>query len=155
LTDATGRTLYTHIADDLRSQIASGALQIGDPIPSTAELKGRYGYSSTVVRKAVEVLRNEGLLVGQPGKAVYVHATPAAVEAERASIDDLAHQISELRVEVRGLAKRIDSEDRLKDLTTEVAELRGTVEQLYARLGHSYPAGDPGLTQPRRRNTGS
>ncbi|GAA3172214.1 GntR family transcriptional regulator [Nonomuraea roseoviolacea] len=134
MTDATGRTLYLQIVNDLRSQIASGALRVGDPIPSTTELKERYGYSVTVVRKAVEVLRNEGLVIGQPGKAVYVQATPEAIEAERTSVEDLAEQVADLR--------------------TQVAELRGTVEQLYTRLGHQYPNDDAG--QPaRHRKTGT
>lgn len=135
MTEATGRTLYLQIADDLRSQIASGALRKGDAIPSTAELKKQYGYSSTVVRKAVEVLRNEGLLIGQPGKAVYVQATPVDVENERASIDDLAKQVGELQ--------------------SEIAQLRGAVEQLYARLGHQYPGSGDGRGQSPRRKTGS
>lgn len=136
MTDATGRTLYLQIADDLRSQIASGALRKGDAIPSTAELKKQYGYSSTVVRKAVEVLRHEGLLIGQPGKAVYVQATPVDVENERASVDDLAKRVGELQ--------------------GEIAQLRGAVEQLYARLGHQYPGSGDGRRQsPRRRKTGS
>lgn len=133
--DAAGRTLYLRIADDLRSQIASGALRKGDAIPSTTELKKQYGYSSTVVRKAVEVLRNEGLLIGQPGKAVYVHATPVEVESERVNVEDLAKQVGELHA--------------------EVADLRGAVEQLYSRLGHQYPGSDAGRGQSRRRKTGS
>ena len=136
MTEATARTLYLQIADDLRSQIASGALRKGDAIPSTAELKKQYGYSSTVVRKAVEVLRNEGLLIGQPGKAVYVQATPLDIENERASIDDLAKQVGGLQ--------------------SEIAQLRGAVEQLYARLGHQYPSsGEDRGQSPRRRKTGT
>ncbi|MFI6793717.1 winged helix-turn-helix domain-containing protein [Nonomuraea sp. NPDC050383] len=134
MTDPTGRTLYLQIVDDLRSQIASGELRVGDPIPSTTALQKQYGHSITVVRKAVEVLRNEGLVFGQPGKAVYVQATPASVEAERVSVEDLAQQVADLR--------------------TQVMELRGTVEQLYTRLGHPYPNDDAG--QPaRHRKTGT
>lgn len=135
MTDAAGRTLYLHIADDLRGQIASGVLKKGSAIPSTADLKKRYGYSTTVVRKAVDVLRNEGLLIGQPGKAVYVEATPAELVHERASLDDLAKQVTELQA--------------------QVAELRGTVEQLYSRLGHPYPGSDTPSQHQHRRKTGS
>ncbi|MEV0144684.1 MULTISPECIES: GntR family transcriptional regulator [unclassified Nonomuraea] len=143
------------VAKPLRSQIASGDLQVGDPIPSTTELTERYGYSVTVVRKAVEVLRNEGLAMGQPGKAVYVQATPAQLDAERVSVDDLARQVAELRSEVRDLAERLDAGSQVKELMAEIADLRGTVEQLYIRLGHAYPSNDTGSAQPRHRETGS
>ncbi|MDP4501131.1 GntR family transcriptional regulator [Nonomuraea turcica] len=151
MTDATGRTLYLQIVNDLRSQIASGKLKVGDEIPSTAKLKAQYGYSVTVVRKAVEVLRNEGLVMGQPGKAVYVQATPKDLEAERVSIVDLTRQVADLRREVHDLAQRLEDGHQIKELMAEVAELRGTVEQLYNRLGHPYPNDNADSAKPRRK----
>jgi GntR family transcriptional regulator len=113
---SSGRALYLQIADDLRAQITAGALRVGDPVPSTAGLADQYGHSSTVVRRAIELLRGEGLVLGQPGKAVYVHATPAEVETERASVQDLLRQVGDLR-----------------------AELRSVVEQLRVQLNNSHP----------------
>lgn len=104
--DAIG-PLYAGIARDIRQQITSGALNVGDPLPSTSELTRRYGVSATVARKAVEVLRNEGVVRGQPGKAVYVVARPEDAAAERATVEDLARQVAELRAEVRELRERI------------------------------------------------
>jgi DNA-binding FadR family transcriptional regulator len=56
---------------------------VGDPIPSTAVLVGRHGVSTTVVRKAIELLRAEGSVLSQPGKAVYVIATPEQAAVQR------------------------------------------------------------------------
>lgn len=62
------------IADDLRQQIAAGTLKPGDPIPSATRLKEAYRCSITPVRRAVDILKAEGLIEGVPGIGVYVKA---------------------------------------------------------------------------------
>ena len=74
---------YQLVADDLRSKISSGELQVGDLIPSTVKLMEQYGVSSTVVRHAVAQLRTDGILEGHPGKGVYVKALPADADSAR------------------------------------------------------------------------
>lgn len=63
---------YEQVADDLRAQITDGTLQVGDPIPSEADLMGFYGVSRIVVRRAVEVLQNEGLVIKRQGAGTFV-----------------------------------------------------------------------------------
>ena len=155
MTDVTDRLLYARVLNDLRSRIASGNLPVGDSIPSTAKLVQQYEVSTTVVRRAVETLKTEGVLLGQPGKGVYVIAKPEDVATEHHSLESLAHQVGDLRIEVRELSERIDSGHRVEKLTAQVAELRATVEQLYARLGHSYPASDTGTSKSRHHSTGT
>lgn len=67
-----GRPAYIHIADDLRSRILDGALRGGDKLPTEAELMADYGVSRIVVRQAVDILRNEGLVVSQRGSGSFV-----------------------------------------------------------------------------------
>ena len=64
--------LYQQIASDVREQIRTGALKSGDKILSTRELVERYEVSQMVVRMAMVQLKAEGLVVGVPGKGVYV-----------------------------------------------------------------------------------
>ena len=73
----TRRSKYLDVADDLRKKIAGGTYPVGAEIPSTSRLMEQYEVSITVVRAAVRELRTEGLVIGQPGKAVYVQAEPA------------------------------------------------------------------------------
>ena len=101
MTETVGRPAYQQVADDLRRRIASAELPVGSAIPSTAKLSKTYGVSITVVRAAVAQLRADGLLVGQPGKGVFVRATPEAVAERTVSIEDLSKQIGELRAELR------------------------------------------------------
>jgi GntR family transcriptional regulator len=63
---------YRRIAEDIRQQIATGALAPGDVLPSEAELRGQYGVSNTVVRNALLILKAERLVEGRQGSGVYV-----------------------------------------------------------------------------------
>ena len=58
---------YLAIAEDLRRQIVSGALAPGTVLPSESDLSGSYGVSRVTVRKALDVLRDEGLVASRQG----------------------------------------------------------------------------------------
>jgi GntR family transcriptional regulator len=64
--------VYVQLADLLRRQIATGELQPRRPIPSIRHLQQTYGVSDGTVKKAVQVLRDEGLVRTVPGRGVYV-----------------------------------------------------------------------------------
>ncbi|GAB2450860.1 hypothetical protein GCM10027187_18400 [Streptosporangium sandarakinum] len=98
----TGRPGYLQIADDLREQIRSGALTPGAPLPSTTRLAERYEASLSVVKLAVGVLRNEGLVIGQQGKGVFVRESAAPAPPE-ASSDEL----TEIRATLQDLSERL------------------------------------------------
>lgn len=100
LAEHTGRPKYLELADTLRRAIASGQYQVGGELPSTAQLTTSFDVSTTVVRGAIRELRSEGLVVGQPGKAVYVRATPdkqpaAPVEEQLRELSALVHRALE------------------------------------------------------------
>ena len=167
MTEPIGRPAYQQVADDLRDLITRGDFAVGDPIPSTAQLCTRYSVSATVVRAAVSQLRTDGILRGQPGKAVYVVATPEAVEQDEVRLDDVAAGVDDLRQEVSRIGERLDSQaepDAIAQLREEVAELRRQVGQLqaqlmdlYGRTGHNYPRERTAETKSpgkSRRSTG-
>lgn len=56
---------YREIADDLRRQLAAG--EYGQLLPSEAELGAAYAASRVTVRKALELLRDEGLVTSRQG----------------------------------------------------------------------------------------
>lgn len=64
--------LYAQLAEVLRRQIASGELAANRPVPSELTLQQTYGVSRDTVRHALEVLRDEGLVVTVRGKGTYV-----------------------------------------------------------------------------------
>ncbi|WP_406014605.1 GntR family transcriptional regulator [Streptomyces sp. NBC_00984] len=71
--DATDRrSLHERIAADLRDQIMGGDLAPGAALPSTAHLKERFDASGATVQKALQLLKEEQLVVGRAGAAVTV-----------------------------------------------------------------------------------
>ncbi|GHJ39892.1 GntR family transcriptional regulator [Streptomyces sp. TS71-3] len=66
------RSLHARIAADLRDEIMSGDLPPGAKVPSTAQLKARFDASNATVQKALQLLKDERLVVGRAGAAVTV-----------------------------------------------------------------------------------
>ncbi len=67
---------YREIADDLRRRVESGELASARVLPSESELSATYDASRVTVRKALEVLRDEGLLSSRQGFGWFVAADP-------------------------------------------------------------------------------
>ncbi|GAA4536617.1 winged helix-turn-helix domain-containing protein [Pseudonocardia xishanensis] len=93
MTERSGSPKYLQVAGELRRAIRTGTYPVGSTLPSTAQLTRSFDVSTTVVRAAIRELRDEGLVFGQPGKAVYVAAEPADVDELPG---DLAQQVREL-----------------------------------------------------------
>jgi DNA-binding GntR family transcriptional regulator len=132
-----GRPAYQRVAEDLRRQIAAGDLPVGSAIPSTAKLTKAYQVSYTVIRAAIGELRAAGLVLGQPGKGVFVRATPDEVAERTSSIDDLVAEVAELR-ELCGRESA-----RREALEADVARLRRQVEALQVRVTESVKTPGP------------
>lgn len=60
---------HAELADLLRDQITSGRLGPGAALPSDRYLQETYGIGRDTVRDAVNMLRNEGLVVRRQGQA--------------------------------------------------------------------------------------
>ena len=63
---------FEQVADILRARIESGELPKNERIPSEAELMAEFQIGRTTARKAVEVLRERGLVETQVGRGSYV-----------------------------------------------------------------------------------
>ena len=70
------QTRYQQIADELRSRLASGEFGPGQLLPSEAELSRTYDASRVTVRRALEVLRDLGLVDSRQGFGWFVAADP-------------------------------------------------------------------------------
>ncbi|WP_368954781.1 winged helix-turn-helix domain-containing protein [Parafrankia soli] len=107
MTAITGQPAYQQVADDLRTKILDGTYPVGGALPSTKRLMTAYEVSSTVVRAAISQLRTDGVVAGQPGKAVYVIKEPAALdtvsEASARTLESLERAVEELQLRVARL----------------------------------------------------
>ncbi|MGW4662897.1 GntR family transcriptional regulator [Streptosporangium sandarakinum] len=103
----SGTPAYVRIADDLRAKIRSGELADGAQLPSMSQLRDAYGVSSTVIRSVLAELRNEGLVVGQQGKGVFVRAGAAGRVAAPPDAGALLRRLDELTETVRAMDSRL------------------------------------------------
>lgn len=67
---------YQQIADELRDRVREGRYAAGRLLPSEAELGDEFGVSRVTVRRALEVLRDEGLVAARQGFGWFVAAAP-------------------------------------------------------------------------------
>ena len=69
--------LFRQIADELRAAIRSGELTPGAQLPSENELAERFSTTRVTVRKALALLKADGLLISHQGKGAFVRPRPA------------------------------------------------------------------------------
>lgn len=67
---------YRAIGDDLRRRVEAGEFAAGRVLPSEAELSASYAASRITIRKALELLREEGLVDSRQGFGWFVAADP-------------------------------------------------------------------------------
>lgn len=63
---------YRQIAAILRERIANGTPPPGRRIPSLVELEGEFDAARDTLRKAVRLLKDEGLVETVPGMGIFV-----------------------------------------------------------------------------------
>jgi GntR family transcriptional regulator len=68
------RIRYREIADTLRQRVRTAAA--GSLLPSEAELSAEFGASRVTIRRALDVLRDEGLVAARQGFGWFVAAEP-------------------------------------------------------------------------------
>ncbi len=67
---------YHRLAEDLRAAIVGGRYQPGDRLGSEWELADRYATSRPTVRRAIALLKAEGLVVTEQGRGTFVRPRP-------------------------------------------------------------------------------
>ena len=72
LNKGSSTALYQQLVDEIKSMITSGKLNEGDRIMTELELSNAYDVSRITVRKAIEILVEEGILVKKQGIGTFV-----------------------------------------------------------------------------------
>lgn len=91
--------LYAQISDALRERIVKGEWAIGSQIPTLPELAQEFGVGLITVRQAVQVLKNEKLVVPEQGRGTFVRNKPQMhpkmqVETSLAGLADLYRELA-------------------------------------------------------------
>ena len=118
---ASSIPLYLQIADELRQNIELAVYPIGSQLPTEAKLSDRFGVNLHTLCRAIDQLRQEGLVRVDRGRGIFVAAAPVTLsigkrmcynEAPRAQ--GLTHQFKSLRITElpadASVAKRLEVE---------------------------------------------
>ena len=110
---------YQEIADSLRSSIAAGAFGDEGVLPSESELSAEHDASRVTIRKALEHLREEGLVDSRQGFGWFVGGDPF-----RQSLDSLETIEDQLAAAGRTSERRVMA-FRFRSAPPDVAALLG------------------------------
>lgn len=66
---------WRQLAAILRARIEDGRYPAGRVIPSEKQLQGEFGIARGTIRKAIALLRSDGLVETVPGRGTYVTRT--------------------------------------------------------------------------------
>src|SRR4051812_39022928 len=93
------RPPYVQVADGLRAAIRTGELAPGVRLASGRELASQWGVALMTLQKAIDLLRDEGLVYSQQGRGVFVAAdgkVPPTDEltALRETVENLERRLS-------------------------------------------------------------
>lgn len=78
--------LYAQVHEALRARIVGGGMAVGDRLPTQAELVEEFSVSAITIKRALDMLRDEGFVTRRPRLGtVVVSTTPAEHEPSAAS----------------------------------------------------------------------
>lgn len=77
------KPIYMQIYDFLKQSIYEGKYKRGDKIPSEKELAEEWGVSVITSRKALDMLRNENIIVRHAGKGSFVNEMENVTDTQR------------------------------------------------------------------------
>jgi GntR family transcriptional regulator len=98
-----GGPLYLQLKRWIEDAVRRGAVKPGDALPSERELAVRVDMSRVTVRKAVQHLVREGLLVQRHGSGTYVAPQPHRVEQSLSQLTSFAEDMARRGMAVRSV----------------------------------------------------
>lgn len=84
--------LYLQLEEVVRSQIAAGVLQPGDPLPTEVDLQVQYGVSRTTVRQAMANLERDGIIYRLQGKGTFI-SKPQKTQPQLSILSSFSEEI--------------------------------------------------------------
>jgi len=131
------KQLYSEIVDYLQKLIMERHLKPGDKLPSERELCDQFGVSRWVLREAIKVLVERGLVSTQPGRGSFVkrlntdplyESLHLLVQMEQATMEQLVQVREVLEIGVIRLAVQNAHEKHIQILEDIVKVLDNSVD---------------------------
>ena len=124
---------YRGITDALRTRLADGEFAPGSTLPSEAKLCSEYHVSRNTLRRSLDQLAAEGLIVAQPGRGRVVLIAPG--DARESATPQYRNMAAELRVMIEsGELSPGDALPSEAALAERYGVARGTARHALAEL---------------------
>src|SRR5260221_10842694 len=78
----SGKPVYLQVVDQIKSAAASGALQVGEPLPSIRPLAEELRVNRNTIAKAYTELENQGIIETLPGKGCFLKANNSPLKKD-------------------------------------------------------------------------
>ncbi|TDK61099.1 FadR family transcriptional regulator [Bacillus salipaludis] len=128
--------LYFEVAQEIENKIGAGTYEEGEKLPSERELTQSYNVSRNVIRQALTILREKGLITIKPGKGAYITKINDAMVTETlkrvvdkydSSMEDIQEVRNELELSVIRLAVKKANKENIKELKKICEKMDGDV----------------------------
>jgi GntR family transcriptional regulator len=116
---------YAQLASILRHSMATGVLRPGDQLPSESQLCERYGVSPMTVRRAINILIDQGVVTAARGRGTFVK--PVAMGAASFQLAELQNLFSDPHTTVQLLETRVVTADERSARKLAIAVGRRTI----------------------------
>lgn len=136
-------SLYEQIADNLEQAIVQPDAEVAKKLPSEQKLAKKFGVSRTVIREALKLLKERGLIVLRNGEGSYIskprpdvvsNAVQRIVQMDNISADEIYNMRIILEVAACRLAARNASEEDLEALHGILSEMETRKLDLPVRI---------------------
>lgn len=125
------------VAEALRNEIISGALQAGERLPTESAICQAFGVSRAVVREAISALKQDGYVVSFQGKGIFVLDRPIREafelgDADLNDVEDLENILEFLianEVAATALAAERRTPEDLRELAKVLDSMKAAVEE--------------------------
>lgn len=106
--------LYEEIAENLETFILTSTKTVGDKLPSEHELAKRFGVSRNIIREALKLLKERGLITVRTGEGAYITMPQSALFTDMLrrvlTLQDIdANTIYEMSLGLEAMAARYAS----------------------------------------------
>lgn len=129
----SNRKLYIQIADQIRDQIAAGAVEAGQQLPSERELALSLGVSRPTVREALIALEVAGLVEVRVGVGAFVR--------QRESSTNALPELSSSPLEITSVRRLLEPEAAALASQTITPEGKIRLEETLSRMRHETATG--------------
>lgn len=129
------QSLYQRAHDEMARRIVSGEWKPGSAIPNEVEIAREFGLSSGTIRKALDMLEAERLVVRQQGRGTFVADTSRNYMAAYRRLRTGDDKPVVAQITVRAIQQAPATADEMRVMQVEPGSLVWRIERLYEEAG--------------------